>query len=298
MLNLNKLLIRCAFLSSLLSLGAVTPTVLAQGRTYEASPDQMLSELTAETVKTRPEAALLLKNKSLWKNPDAVVALLQHNVELYHYLPDKLRSHSAIIQTAKSLGIPTGALILQDRRARVEPSKQAAVSKGPSYTPNGYLVDKRPEIAFKKGDRVAVFDRKVVNGEVWLQVAKKRSYSRDQAKKDYEMLVNVGGIAFEDFSFSKDAGWIPESQTKEALLSRQVKTGLLHFEGVENGDLAVYVSFREKSFSDFSDPAYVILSAAESGRLSPGDQVRISWIEPLLNTEEPTLHWVAIPKQP
>jgi len=296
-LNLYTPLLKCAVFMAALY-GNLTPVAEAKERTYEAQPELMLSELNAEIVKKNPQSALLLKDKSIWKHPDTVLALLQHNVDLYHYLPDTLRQHPEIIQAAKSLGIPTGVMLLKDRKARVEPSLEAAVSLGPSDTTNGYLVEKRPEMGFKKGDRVPVFNRKTVNGEGWLQISKKKSYPRDQAREDYQMLSNVGGVAFKDFGFARDAGWIPESQTQEALLSRQVKSGLLHFEGVENGDLAVYVTFREKSFSDFSESAYVILSAMEKGQLNTGDKVRVIWEEPLTSNEEATLDWVAIPTSP
>ncbi len=267
------------------------------GRTlYDISPDQVVTELTAEVVKNNPMAVMFMK-KPPWEDRKKVLELMQHNVELYTYMPVALREDPEVRKAALALGLPAGVRLTADVPARVRPSKTAALSYGGSDTTNGYLVDKRPQIVFAKGDQAPVLKKTVVDGQEWIQVNEGRVSSREDDKKTYQMMSNVGGIEFKDFSFSVDPGWIPASATESVVYSPRAVTDVRAFRDVQNGDLAVYVGFEGVDFEGFSETNYTLLSRSEKGLLHSGDRVRLVWLESMVSTEHPKLVWLPFPDE-
>ena len=268
--------------------------VQAGGTLYDISPDLVVTELTAEVVKNNPMAVMFMK-KPPWEDRKKVLELMQHNVELYTYMPVALREDPEIRKSALALGLPAGVRLTADMPARVRPSKSAPLAFGGSDTTNGYLVDKRPQITFSKGDVAPVLKKTVVDGQEWVQVSEGRVTSREEDKEAYQMMSNVGGIKFEDFSFSMDPGWIPASATESVVYSPRAVTDVRTFEGAQNGDLAVYVGFDGVDFEGFSENNYTLLSRSEKGLLHSGDRVRLVWLESMVATEHPELVWLPFP---
>ncbi|MEE2750595.1 MAG: hypothetical protein VX519_04135, partial [Myxococcota bacterium] len=60
--------------------------VQAAGTLYDIPPEQVVTELTAEVVKNNPMAVLFMK-KPPWDDRKKVLALMEHNVQLYTYMP-------------------------------------------------------------------------------------------------------------------------------------------------------------------------------------------------------------------
>ena len=263
----------------------------AAGTLYDIPADQVVTELTAEVVKTNPMAVLFMK-KPPWEDRKKVLELMQYNSEFYAYMPVALREDPEFRKAAIALGLPEGVRLTSDVQARARPSKTAPLSYGGSDTTNGYLVDKRPQIMFAKGDLAPVLKRKMVDGQEWIQVSEGRVNPREDDKKAYQMMSNVGGISFEDFSFSSDPGWILGSVTESVVYSSRAVTGVHTYKGAQNGDLAVYVRFEGLSFSDFSSMNYTLMMREEKGTLEIGDRIRIVWMESLVAAEDPQLVWL------
>lgn len=276
-----------AFLTLLLLLS--TPALAAN--VFDTPPGQVVTKLTPEIVKDNPMAVLFMKSPP-WDDLARVLALMQHNAELYDYMPPKLRINPNVQALAEKLGLPMGVRITADTQARVRPATDAAVSQGPSDTTNGYLVDNRPVQSFSLGDRVQVLGTISMDGVQWLKVTEARPTSREQDRMTFDTLSNVGGVTFKDFSHTIDEGWVPAAITEPAILSARYITGLYRFDSVENGDLAVYVYFDEMGFGGFDTPHYTLMSLLDAGKIKKGDQIRVVWRESLQKSQESTLEWL------
>jgi hypothetical protein len=275
-----------AFLALLL---LSTPALAAD--VFDTPPDQVVTKLTPEIVKDNPMAVLFMKSPP-WDDLGQVLALMQHNAELYDYMPPKLRINPNVQALAEKLGLPMGVRITADTQARVRPATGAAVSQGASDTTNGYLVDNRPTQPLALGDRIQVLETTTINGAQWHKVTQGRQTSREQDRASFNTLSNVGGVTFENFSHAVDEGWIPAAITEPAILSARYVTGLYQFDSVENGDLGVYVYFDEMGFDGFDTPHYTMMSLLDAGKIKKGDRIRVVWKESLQKSHEPTLEWL------
>jgi hypothetical protein len=258
---------------------------------FDTPPDQVVTTLTPELVKRDPIAVMFMKSPP-WADRARVIELMQHNVRLYDFMPTALREDPEIRALAAKLGLPMGVKIKADVQARVHPAADAAVARGPSDTTNGYLAEGRPIQSFASDDRVHVLGTTTVDGVPWLRVTEAVSNSRKADRKSFEMLSNVGGVAFEDFSHAVDEGWIPAAVTEPAILSARYFTGLYRLNSVENGDLAIYVGFDGLHFEGFDTPHYTLMTLLESGRIAVGDRIRVVWRESLTKSEGAELEWL------
>jgi hypothetical protein len=258
---------------------------------YDTPSDQVVTALTPELVKHDPMAVMFMESPP-WDDRALVLELMQHNVQLYSYMPPAFREDPEIRALAAKLGLPMGVKFKADIQARVRPAVDAAVSRGASDTTNGYLASARPTQLFFAGDRVAVLSTTTVDGVPWIRVTDAVSNSREDDEKSFNELSNVGGVTFEDFSHAVDAGWIPADVTEPALLSARHFTGLYRLDSVENGDMGIYVYFDEQQFDGFETPHYTLMTLLESGDIASGDRIRVVWRESLEKSEEPELVWL------
>ena len=258
---------------------------------FDTPPDQIVTKLTAEIVKRDPVAVMLMKSPP-WDDRAQVLDLMQHNVHLYDFMPTALREDPEIRSLAAKLGLPMGVKFKADVQARVRPAAVAAVARGPSDTTNGYLAAGRPTQSFAAADRVAVLGTTTVDGVPWIRVTDAVPSSREDDQKSFNELSNVGGVTFEDFSHAVDEGWIPAAVTEPVILSARYFTGLYRLNSVENGDLAVYVSFDGLHFEGFDTPHYTLMTLLESGHIAVGDRIRVVWRESLTKSESAELEWL------
>ena len=278
-------------LLGLITTALTLPSAARAETVFGTPPDQIVSKLTAEIVKRDPIAVMLMKSPP-WDDRAQVLELMQHNVHLYDFMPPALRKDPEIQALAAKLGLPMGVKFKSDVQARVRPAADAAVAKGPSDTTNGYLAAGRPIQSFATGDRVAVLGTITVDGVPWIRVTDAVSTSREEDKQSFNELSNVGGIAFEDFSHAVDEGWIPATVTEPVIMSARYFTGLHRLDSVQNGDLAVYVGFDGLHFEGFDTPHYTLMTLLESGRIAPGDRIRLVWRESLTKSESAELVWL------
>ncbi|MEC8191261.1 MAG: hypothetical protein VX127_00915 [Myxococcota bacterium] len=263
------------------------------GSVFDTPPERAVTELTPEVVKADPMAALFVANPP-WADRDRVMALLRHNAALYHYLPPALRADPEVRSLAEQLGLPKGVRITADSTGRVAPRADATPAKGPSDTTNGYLVDGRPTRSFVANDRLPVLATQVVDGVTWIKVFEGKAVSREKDRSLYRMLSNVGGVPFDDFSLAADDAWIPAAVTEPAIHSARFITGLYPLGGVEHGDLGIYVTLGDRTFSGFDSVHETLLTLVDAGTVSVGDQIRVVWREPLRKSEAPELVWAAV----
>jgi len=278
-------------LLGLVTTGLTSTSAAHAESVFETPPDQVVTTLTPELVKRDPMAVMFMESPP-WENRARVLELMRHNVQLYDYMPPALRKDPEILALAKELGLPVGVRVTTDTQARVLPSPDAAVALGASDTTNGYLADARPIQSFSADDRVRVLGTTTVDGAQWLQVTEARPVSREEDRKSFETLSNVGGVDFRDFGHSVDAGWIPATVTEPAILSARYITGLYRLDSVENGDMGIYVHFDEQGFDGFETVHYTLLTLLDSGGIASGDRIRVGWRESLQKSEEPELVWL------
>lgn len=239
---------------------------------YAAS--RMTDTVDPSVLKTDPMAVLFAREPG-WDDPAVVTRWMNVNPAVYGYLPVEVQRQSDVHAAAVALGLPVGVLVTADVVALSAPQANSPIALHASDTTNGYLVEGRPEQAFAAGATAPRLAAQDVDGVQWIQVTE--AVTRTAAEDDalFEMLSNVGGVDRADFSTSSDPGWIPASVTEPVVLASQCEAGLRTFQSVENGDLAVYVQFREFTTEDFSDAAYTLLEHAESGALVPGAQIYV-----------------------
>ena len=278
-------------LLGLITTGLTLPSSAHAETVFDTPPDQMVTKLTAEIVKRDPIAVMLMKSPP-WDDRARVIELMQHNVHLYDFMPTALREDPEIRALAAKLGLPMGVKFKADVQARVRPAADAAVANGPSDTTNGYVVEGRPIQSFAAADRVAVLGTTTVDGVPWIRVTDAVPSSREEDKKSFNELSNVGGVTFEDFSHAVDEGWIPAAVTEPVIMSARYFTGLYRLDSVQNGDLAVYVGFDGLHFEGFDTPHYTLMTLLESGHIAPGDRIRLVWRESLTKSESAELEWL------
>jgi len=286
-MNYRSLLV----LLALMTAGLSSSSVARAASVFDTPADQVVTALTPELVKRDPMSVLFMAAPP-WDDRTRVLELMRENVQLYAYMPESLRADPEILALAEALGLPKGVKITKETQARVLPSPDAKVALGPSDTTNGYLADVRPVQSFAADDLLQVFDTKTVDGTVWVKVTEARPVPRSEDKNLFQMLSNVGGVDFKDFSHTVDEGWIPATSTEPAILSARYITGLYRLASVQNGDMGIYVDFDEQQFSGFDRVHYTLMMLLDGGQISPGDRIRVVWKESLLKSEEPELVWL------
>jgi hypothetical protein len=170
----------------------------------------------------------------------------------------------------------------------VAPDAGAREALYPSDTPNGYLAEGRQPQALD-GQTLAILEEREVGGQRWYRVVSEKASTPEADRRAFEDVSNVGGVAFEDFSFAQDPGWVPASVTAPGVAVPRCESRLLVFQSVSNGDLGIYTDFDGIGFSSFGDAEYVLLEAAEKGRLAAGDRVRVVWCDEQITWVPPAL---------
>lgn len=268
----------------------ILPENAYQPRIFDFPDELMVGEINDELIRKNP-MLILHSPAPPFDQPEKLLGWMDINVNLYLYLPSSLRNQEEFKEKAIKNGIPMGVELTETTVARVKPDSNTRESLYASDTTNGYLTGERPLQEFPQNATLIPITSTEINGETWFQVTAERTSDRESEKEDFEMLSNVGGVEFEDFSFAVDEGWIPASVTKPAIYADQYTSGLYTFESAVNGDLGIYVEFEEISFDGF-DIEYSFLEASETDKLQKGDKVRIIWKKPASSTEESLLVWV------
>jgi len=257
----------------------------------EIPPDFKVSAAVLSTLAKDPLAIFTL-TPSPFEQPQSIPALMEANPGIFEYLPPDLRKQPDLREKAIALGASTGIRFTKDVKARVSPNANAAISYGSNPASNGYLADPRPVQGFSAGDTLKPLSTQTVGDQIWYQVTAQRKSSRAEDRENYESLSNVGGIPFEGYTMAIDPGWVPASVTEETILADHYISRECTFNGVQNGDLAVYVDFEEVGFESFDEMAYKLMALQEKGTVSPGDRFRIVWRVPADSRERLSLVWI------
>ncbi|MFT5680584.1 MAG: hypothetical protein ACI8RZ_001490 [Myxococcota bacterium] len=228
------------------------------------------------SLKADPMAVLRVADAPLTDVP-TVLGWMAVNPKVYDYLPASVQADPVVAERAVSLGYARGISLTADVTARSAPRTDAPAAKLPSDATNGYITGPRGDQQHAAGERLAVLETS--EDGTWLRISEEKVADRVADRETYEMCDNLGQVAFEDFTFARDAGWIPAASTAPAVLAPRCQSKPLTFQSVENGDLAVYVSFAEVSFESFDDHAYTLLAASEAGTLKPGDTLQVIWCD-------------------
>lgn len=267
---------------------------LAGARVFDFPQTLTAADLTAAVLQDDPLKVMYLSEPVT--DPQVAMQWMAANPKVYSYLPQPLQDDDAVQARAIELGRTAGAKITDAVIAQSAPRSDAPAALYPSDTTNGYLAEPRQEQRLENVT-LPILEEKTVDGELWYRLVESQTTTPEEDQDGFENVSNVGGIAFEDFSFSCDPGWVPAAKTTPGVVSPRCGTGLYTFESVENGDMGVYVSFEGISFDDFDDPNYAILKAYGDDDLSSGDQVRLIWCDGTIEWL-PTLSQEARPNTP
>lgn len=259
--------------------GSPAPRVAAPVSVTEAAPAPAgVPTFDDATLRSDPMAVLRVAEAPV-TDVATVLGWMAVNPKVYDYLPASVQADPAVAERAVSLGYAWGVALSTAVTARSAPRSDAPAAMLPSDTPNGYIYGPREEQQHAAGARLAVLETVEGEGGSWVRISEEKVADRAEDRAAFDMCDNVGGVAFEDFTYARDPGWIPASSTTPAVLAPRCQAESLTFQGVENGDLAIYVSFEEISFEGFDDHAYTLLSASEAGALSPGDTIQVAWCD-------------------
>jgi len=245
-------------------------------RVFDFPQTLTAADLTEAMLKDDPMQVLFLSEPVT--DPAVAMQWMAANPKVYNFLSQSLQDDAAVQARAIELGRTAGAKITDAVIAQREPRSDAPAALYPSDTTNGYLAEPRQQQRLEDVT-LPILEEKTVDGELWYRLVEPHTSTPEEDQASFNNVSNVGGIAFEDFSFSRDPGWVPAAKTTPGVVARRCGAGLYTFASVDNGDMGVYVSFDEIAFDDFDDSNYAILQAFSEDRLAAGDQVRLIWCE-------------------